>query len=205
MPFPQVTDRIKETPAIVLRAVFAGVGQLLLAAEKIRARAMEQVGTAHRGEEAPRSQPPEHASGSVANVTRLHEPDHHAERLAAAGPPAATARAAAAPAAPKAPQSAAPRARPGTPPRGKPSAGAGRAPAKRPGGAEPTRPASRAVGSPPIPNYDELSIASLRARLRGLDAATLHVLVAYEKTHAARPDVIVMFERRLAKLAGEGS
>jgi hypothetical protein len=36
MPLPQVSDRIKELPGQALRAVFAGVGQLLLAADKVR-------------------------------------------------------------------------------------------------------------------------------------------------------------------------
>jgi hypothetical protein len=36
MPLLQVSDRIKELPGQALRAVFAGVGQLLLAAEKVR-------------------------------------------------------------------------------------------------------------------------------------------------------------------------
>ena len=65
-----------------------------------------------------------------------------------------------------------------------------------------------AVGAPvaeaepdvPLPNYDELSVASLRARLRNLDAAQVKLLAAYERAHAARADVITMFERRLAKL-----
>ena len=52
----------------------------------------------------------------------------------------------------------------------------------------------------PLPNYDELSIASLRARLRNLDAAQVKLLAEYERAHAARADVITMFERRLAKL-----
>src|SRR5215469_7793113 len=39
MPIPQVNDRIKEAPAVMLRAVFAGVGQLLLAADRVRSRA----------------------------------------------------------------------------------------------------------------------------------------------------------------------
>ena len=39
MPIPQVNDRIKEAPAVMLRAVFASVGQLLLAADKVRSRA----------------------------------------------------------------------------------------------------------------------------------------------------------------------
>src|SRR5215470_3723119 len=43
MPIPQVNDRIKEAPVVVLRAVFAGIGQLLLTADKVRARATEQV------------------------------------------------------------------------------------------------------------------------------------------------------------------
>jgi hypothetical protein len=62
-----------------------------------------------------------------------------------------------------------------------------------PDAAPPGRPA-------PLPNYDELSIASLRARLRGLDVTQLRQLVEYEKAHAARGDVVAMFERRIAKL-----
>ena len=52
----------------------------------------------------------------------------------------------------------------------------------------------------PLPNYDGLSIASLRARLRSLDVTQLRQLVEYEKAHAARGDVLAMFERRIAKL-----
>jgi hypothetical protein len=53
----------------------------------------------------------------------------------------------------------------------------------------------------PVPNYDSLSLPSLRARLRGLDAAQVGVLVAYERSQAGRADVVAMFERRIAKLA----
>jgi hypothetical protein len=52
----------------------------------------------------------------------------------------------------------------------------------------------------PLPNYGELSIASLRARLRNLDVAQLRQLTDYERAHEARADVIAMFERRIAKL-----
>src|SRR6516162_1150995 len=48
MPIPQVNDRIKEAPVVVLRAVFAGIGQILLTADKVRARAAEQVWTPDR-------------------------------------------------------------------------------------------------------------------------------------------------------------
>jgi hypothetical protein len=58
--------------------------------------------------------------------------------------------------------------------------------------------------APPLPNYDELSLASLRARLKNLDVTQLRGLIEYEKGHAGRADVLVMFERRIAKLeAGE--
>jgi hypothetical protein len=52
----------------------------------------------------------------------------------------------------------------------------------------------------PLPNYDELSVASLRARLRNLDIGQVRKLAKYEKAHAGRADVIAMFERRIAKL-----
>ena len=55
----------------------------------------------------------------------------------------------------------------------------------------------------PLVNYDELSVASLRARLRNLSVGQLNDLLDYEKTHAARPDVITMFERRIAKVQAE--
>ena len=53
----------------------------------------------------------------------------------------------------------------------------------------------------PLANYDELTVASLRARLRNLSPEQLTVLIEYEKAHANRADVITMFERRITKLA----
>jgi len=52
----------------------------------------------------------------------------------------------------------------------------------------------------PIADYDGLSIASLRARLRGLDPAQLRQLAHYEASHANRSDIITMFENRIIKL-----
>ena len=43
MPLPQVNDRLKEIPAQALRTVFATIGQFLLAADRLRARAAEQL------------------------------------------------------------------------------------------------------------------------------------------------------------------
>ncbi len=63
---------------------------------------------------------------------------------------------------------------------------------------------SRAARALPIAGYDDLSLPSLRARLRKLDVAQLRQLVLYEISHAYRPDVVTMFERRIAKLQDEG-
>ena len=57
-----------------------------------------------------------------------------------------------------------------------------------------------APGAAPLPNYDELSVASLRARLRNLDVTQVRQLAEYERAHAARAEVLTMFERRIAKL-----
>jgi 3-deoxy-D-arabino-heptulosonate 7-phosphate (DAHP) synthase len=56
------------------------------------------------------------------------------------------------------------------------------------------------TGALPVPNYDELTLASLRARLRGLDATQLRVMIDYERANAGREAVLTMFERRVAKL-----
>lgn len=53
---------------------------------------------------------------------------------------------------------------------------------------------------PPIPGYDDFSLASLRARLRGLSVSQLDQLIDYEKAHANRAEVVTLFERRIAKL-----
>ena len=66
-------------------------------------------------------------------------------------------------------------------------------------------PSATAVPAAPIPGYDDLSVASLRARLRGLDAAGVQALLDYEKANARRDDVITMFERRLSKIENGAS
>jgi len=67
---------------------------------------------------------------------------------------------------------------------------------------EPTAEAAPAPGPAalPVPNYDELTVASLRARLRNLDSSQVRALLDYEKAHADRAAVVTMFERRVAKL-----
>jgi hypothetical protein len=52
----------------------------------------------------------------------------------------------------------------------------------------------------PLANYDELSVASLRARLRNLSNDDLTQLMTHEKAHQDRPEVIKMFQNRLLKM-----
>ncbi|MDX6738599.1 hypothetical protein [Actinocorallia sp. A-T 12471] len=61
--------------------------------------------------------------------------------------------------------------------------------------------ATLTVADLPVPDYDDLTHASLRARLRKLTASEVAVLLEYEAAHAARPELVRMYENRLAKLA----
>jgi len=164
MRIPPPPERIKEAPAHALRAVFAGVGQVLLITERVRQRAIEQVHpqmtSAPAHAPAPDVPPPPPPRSAAAAAT--HAPASPVAAPAAAAPAVAPAEA-------PAPEAAAPQ-----------------------GGA----------AALPVPNYDELSIASLRARLRALDAAQVRDLLDYERAHASRANVITMFERRIAKLEG---
>jgi cytoskeletal protein RodZ len=219
MRVPQVSERIKEVPAQALRGVFAGIGQLLLITDKLRNKPPAGPPRARTPE---RSKPVADAPASepVVSPVKATEP--------APGPPAGaksssvksakakpdTAKAAAVkPARTEAPKS---------PPTSRvrdfdktgnvrllhdaetsapaaPVVAAVPETAAAPAGA-PAAGSEPGDSGPPLPNYDELSVASLRARLRNLDAAQVRRLAEYERAHAARADVITMFERRIAKL-----
>jgi hypothetical protein len=63
-----------------------------------------------------------------------------------------------------------------------------------------TTPAPEAAGALPLANFDELTVASLRARLRNLSNDDLNQLMTYERAHQNRPEVIKMFQNRLIKM-----
>lgn len=71
---------------------------------------------------------------------------------------------------------------------------------------EPSAAAAETVAEPaaaealPLENYEELTVASLRARLRNLSNEDLAQLVAYEEAHQNRPEVIKMFKNRVIKM-----
>src|SRR5262249_39604170 len=89
MPIPQVTDRIKEAPAVALRAVFAGVGQLLMVVDKIRAQMQEQATSpAPGGEKGSSAGPPGGPPDKSGNVAQLHERPTRAAHVLPPRPPA---------------------------------------------------------------------------------------------------------------------
>ena len=254
MPIPQVNDRIKEAPVVMLRAVFAGIGQLLLTADKVRTRAAEQVWTPDRpaGPAGPGPSPSwpatatKTAPATKARTTTKTAPADKATATAKPAPaakattkpaakatatakpapaakPAARAKPApaakAAPAAESAPAAkAAPAAKPAAPQPAaakaasttKSASGAKRSPAVKAAPPAKPVPAAKAAppakpvpAAPPLPGYDDLSLPSLRARLRTLDATGIKAMLDYEKAHARRDEVISMLERRLAKITTE--
>ena len=228
MRVPQVSERIKEAPAQALRGVFAGIGQLLLYTDKLRNKApyAHVPSSPPPPAAAPRTEPP----APVPDRTAASAPpdrDVAAEPAAAKTPkapaapktPAAAteirdfdktgnvrlitadeARADDVPVAAEEPEARA------TPADAVPAA------AEEPATPTVTEPepvaaaradepaAAPAASGPPLPNYDQLSIASLRARLRNLDVTQVRSMVEYEKGHAGRADVLTMLERRIAKL-----
>jgi hypothetical protein len=153
MTIPQVADQLKRAPTLALRAVFGGIGRILMAADRPQAAA------------ALTAAPP---GTSIAADSRWRSLDRTGNvRLM----PAEESDDDAIPAAPIAPTS-----------------------------CGPTSTAGLAATALPVPRYDELSLASIRARLRSLDAGQLRVLADYERTNAERPEVLGMLERRIEKL-----
>jgi hypothetical protein len=174
MRVPQVKERVKESPASALRAMFAGIGSMLFVKDKIRHKA----GTENSA--------PETETAAAPEATPAAEDSAAPETVVAAtttGPEVTTApETTAVPEATPAPENAA-----------APETVAAQTTA------EPET--TEAAAALPLANYDELTIASLRARLRTLTPEQLTVLIEYEKAHANRADVITMFERRITKLA----
>jgi hypothetical protein len=217
----QVTERVKEAPAQALRAVFSGIGQVLLVADRLRTRATEpDRAPAPGGQDgAPRDETRWRSLDETGNVRLLSEtpapaspaatePAAAAEPADAAGPGSAAdagppPAADAAPAGPAALTEQAAGAEPAAVP-AEPAAAAG--PAVTPESAAAAGPAAAGPAQPglPVPNYDDLSVASLRARLRNLDLSQVRVLLEYEKDHAGRAAVLTMFENRIAKLESGG-
>jgi hypothetical protein len=138
---PQVPEQLRRGPTLALRAVFAGIGRILMAADRPQASVP------------PLATEPEAGTASSSRWRSLDQTGN-VRLLSAedAGEDAADVTSA------------------------------------------------LTASSLPLPRYDELSLASIRARLRSLDAAQLRVLADYERRNAERPEVVGMLERRIDKL-----
>ena len=198
MGIQQIPDQIRKAPTQGLRAFFAGIGRILMSADRPQAggpgagaSTTDGAGPGTASTRKPRQAPapPQNRWRSLdqtGNVRLLSDDDlaDDADSVApgAAAPPASSASAATAPV--TAPATSA------TP------ASAATAPAT----VSATAPATAASATLPLANYDSLSLASIRARLRGLDAPQLRTLLAYESANSERTDVLGMLERRIEKL-----
>ena len=216
MRFPQVGDRVKEAPAHALRAMFAGIGQMLLVADRMRNRPADPETGQPAGAESP-TRANQAAAGQL-RFPLLPAASNDGSRWRSldetgnvrilpveyqASQPVAPAAAQAERTGPVPAKLAL--ADPGT----TGPVATGPVPAElalaEPPPAESARPGIPGPVELPVPNYDSLSLASLRARLRNLDSAQILLLLGYEKANAARPAVLAMYERRVSKLrAGQG-
>jgi outer membrane biosynthesis protein TonB len=202
MRVPQVSERVKEAPAQALRAMFAGIGQLLSASDKLRGKSATDEAPAEAKTAAPETATPETATPETATpetaTPETATPETATPETATpetATPETATPETATPETA--TPETATPET--ATPETATPETATPET-ATPETDAAPAAPAA-STRELPLPNYDDLTIASLRARLRNLSADQLAQLVEYEKSHANRADVIQMFERRIAKLA----
>jgi cytoskeletal protein RodZ len=215
MRVPHVSERVKEAPAQALRGVFAGIGQLLLITDRLRnkppeapsadtaetteTQTVQETGAAS-AEAAPKpgqapepTQSPEPAErdfDKTGNVRLLTPEDTESDRTAAVIEPETEVTAEAE----TITGTAGPKAEATTEAEGVNETKVSAAPVET----------ASAEAALPLASYDELSVNSLRARLRNLTAAQVAQLAEYEKAHAARPEVVTMFERRIAKLEADG-
>ena len=172
----------KERPAAMLRAMFAGVGSLLSVVDRVRGKSAAQ---APANTEVPAAPAP--AAPAAAAEPETVTPETVVAETVAPEETAAPATVVAETVTPE--ETAAP--------------ATVVAETVTPETVTPETVAPEATAGLPLANYDESTVASLRARLRNLSVEQLTQLIDYEKGHAARADVITMFERRIAKVEAE--
>ncbi len=180
-----VPQKEQEGPASMLRAMFAGVGSLLSVLDRMRGKSAAQA-------PAPTAAAPEKtaATEETAAPRGTAAPEAPPEPETVVGEPvvAETVEAETVAAATATPEE---------------TAATEETSAPEETAAPEATAATETATELPLANYDESTVASLRARLRNLTVAQLTQLVEYEKGHAARADVISMFERRIAKIESE--
>jgi hypothetical protein len=198
MRVPQVSERVKEAPAQALRAMFAGIGQLLAASDKLRGKSATDEAPAEAKAAAPETVAPETVTPETVTPETVTPETVTPETVTPETVTPETVTPETATPETVTPETVTPETV--TPETVTPETSGGGHVKLVPGAAAPAAPAAP-TGELPVPNYDGLTVASLRARLRNLSADQLAQLVDYEKSHANRADVVQMFERRIAKLA----
>jgi hypothetical protein len=212
MRVPQVSERVKEAPAQALRAVFAGIGQLLSASDRLRGKSATDEAPAEAKAAAPETVTPETVTPETVTPETVTPETMTPETVTPETVTPQTVTPQTVTPETVTPETVTPETvtpetvtpetvtpETVTPETVTPETGGGHVKLV-PGDAAPAAPAA-STGALPVQNYDDLTIASLRARLRNLSADQLTQLVDYEKSHANRADVVQMFERRIAKLA----
>jgi hypothetical protein len=202
MGIPQVPDQVRRAPATVLRAVFAGIGRILMSADRAAsagpaqaAGTVQSAGTAQSADTV-QSAGTMQSAGTVQPATSdslEQQQQRAAQRLERHG------------SVPPAPPNSRWRSLDETGNVRLLSAADEAYDDPAPAAAEPEIAATKASEPAlPLANYDSLSLASIRARLRGLDVGQLKVLLDYEARNAERPELLGMFERRIEKLESGG-
>lgn len=181
----KIGGQVRDLPMTAVQYTVKGVGQALLIGDRVRREIGRRAG---RGGAEPADRP-ETEAPEAPGAPAKSAFEEAAERPQAVRP-ARKARSA------KGGVDAAPAAEATAPPAEEPAPTAAE---------EAASPAQRSApgANLPIAEYDERTLPSLRARMKGLTVADLRQLIEYEKTHAARADVISMFERRITKLESE--
>jgi len=190
--------QMKEGPASsMLRAMFAGFGSLMSVMDRVRNKPPAEAPADAEAPAAAATPAPEDTAAAEDTATpetvapETVEPETVA--LQTVAPETVAAESPAASAASAGPETvAAPEATAAAEPETSAAPEASASPA--------TSAATEPSGALPLANYDELSVASLRARLRNLTNDDLTQLMAYEKAHQDRPEVIKMFQNRLVKM-----
>jgi hypothetical protein len=179
---PQIPDQLKKAPTEALRAFFAGIGKILLAADRPPTsssasgpkhaapgrRALRDSAAASHGSKSRRS------LDETGNVRLLAGEELSGQVVLTpdgAGPADASVRQVTI-----------------TPVATQPLAG------NVPVGA------SLVIHELPLPGLSTMSVAAIRARLRGLDVDQLQALLVHESKNAQRAEVIGMIERRILKI-----
>lgn len=179
MSVPQIKDR----PASALRAMFAGIGSLLTGKSGKSGKDKMRAAPAAEAPADAQAPAPEAAPTTAA-------PEAVAAEATAAPETAVTPDTAAAPEVTAEPEVTVQPEATTEPQTTEPQTTAGPEATAEPG----------TVSALPLPNYDELTVGSLRARLRNLSNDDLIQLKEYEQAHQNRAEVVKMFQNRLLKM-----